>query len=108
MEGYTRGERAWLWAMGVTCAVGVNGAFLYGVIHPEVLREALNNPVAIAFIGEAFMLVAALAWLLRRRDLSRVPWPWFIVLSLVGGLAFALPVALLWRGDPAPERTAGE
>jgi len=27
---------------------------------------------------------------------SSVHWMWFVVLSLAGGLAFAVPVVLLW------------
>ena len=38
-----------------------------------------------------------LAFLLRKWGASQLQPAWFIVLSLLGSLAFALPVALLWR-----------
>lgn len=37
-----------------------------------------------------------LAYLFRRWGVSRIPWPWFVLLSLVGSLLFALPAVLLW------------
>ena len=36
-----------------------------------------------------------MAYLLDRWAVSRVHWAWFVALSLAGGLAFAVPVALL-------------
>ena len=71
--------------------------FLYGtVVRPELLAAALANPVALAFIVEALVLTGTLAWLLDKWGVSRLPWPWFIALSLAGGIAFALPVVILW------------
>ena len=93
---YGRGERFWLWSLSVVGFFGVNGAFLYGIAQPEVLREALANPVAVAFMAEAFLLLGALAYLLTKWGVARLSWPWLVVLSLLGGIAFALPVVLLW------------
>jgi hypothetical protein len=112
-SNYTSGERFWLVAMAAVCVIGVNGAFLYGLIRPELMRAALTNPVSLAFIVEAFLLLAALAWLLRKWELTRLSVPWFVLLALLGGLAFALPVALLWRGGggratPVPGPGDGE
>ena len=99
---YTRGERLWLWALAVFGLIGVNGMFLWTLFaRPEIMREALANPITIAYSAEALALVAALAWLFRKWGVSRVGWGWFVVLSLVGSLAFAIPVALLF---PRKER----
>lgn len=98
MGTYSGRERFWLSTMGVVSAVGLNSLFIYGAIRPSVLRGALTNPIALAFLAEAFLLVAALAYLLTKWRLSNVRWFSFVILSLLGGLAFALPVALLWRG----------
>ena len=95
---YTARERFALWLLGAGGLVGLNGAFVYGlIVSPGSLRAALSNPVAVAFILEALALVVVLAYLLGKWGLLRIRWGWFVVLSLLGGLAFALPVALLWR-----------
>lgn len=99
---YTRGERLWLWALAAFGLLGVNGVFLWTLFaRPEIMREALANPITIAYSVEALALVAALAWLFRKWGVSRVGWGWFVVLSLLGSLAFAIPVALLF---PRKER----
>jgi hypothetical protein len=57
----------------------------------------MRNPVAAAFIFEAFVVMGLLAWLVRRFRIGVLPWAVFVLLSLVGGLAFSIPVFLLWR-----------
>ncbi len=94
---YSSGERFWLSCLAVLGFVGVNGAFLYGVIRPEVLAGALSNPVSLAFVVEALLLLIVLAYLLTKWGVLRMHWSWFVLLSLIGSLAFALPVALLWH-----------
>lgn len=96
---YTRRERFWLWALAAFGFLGLNGAFVYGsLVRPGLLESALSNPVAVAFIAEALILVAVLAYLFARWGVSRLAWGWFVLLSLLGGLAFAIPVALLVPG----------
>ena len=97
---YSPAERAWLWALAVVGFVGVNGAFFYGVItRPNALHDALTNPVSAAFLVEAFLMLAALAYLLGKWGVAQRSWRWFLLLALVGSMAFALPVVLLW-GKP--------
>ena len=98
---YSRAERSWLLALGAVGLLGINGVFLWSLYtRPDAVREALANPLALAFVVEAMLLVATLAWLFRKWSLTRLGWGWFVVLSLVGSLAFAIPVALL-----LPKRT---
>jgi hypothetical protein len=83
--------------LGLVGLIGLNGAFLYGVASDvDALRAAMTNPVAAAFIVEALVLAAVFAYLLTRWGVSRLHWGWFVALSLIGGMAFALPVVLLW------------
>ena len=42
------------------------------------------------------VLVGFLAWLLRKWGVSRLGWGWFVLLSFLGSLAFAIPVVLLF------------
>lgn len=74
----------------------VNGAFLWSMFtEGDLLLEALRNPLALAFIVEAFALVFFVGWLLRRQAMTRLNLVQFFLLSLLGSLAFSLPVALL-------------
>ena len=93
---YTRTERLCLWALAAIGLLGINGVFVWSLMaRPEVLREALANPLTIALSVEAMLLVATLAWLFRKWGWTRLGWGWFVALSLLGSLAFAIPVALL-------------
>lgn len=101
---YTARERFWLWTLAAFGFVGVNGVFLWAVAtRPDLVDAAFRNPLALAFVLEALVLVGVLAYLLGRWRVSRLHWGWFVLLSLAGSLAFALPVALLWgRGSHGP------
>ena len=96
-SAYTRRERLSLWSLSAIGFVGLNTAFVFGLTRPDVLMSALRNPISLAFIAEAFLMLGLLAYLLRKWRVLRVPWPWFVGLSILGGLLFALPLALLWR-----------
>lgn len=102
---YSRGERIALIALGAVGIIALNTVFVYALIwKPEWVTEAHTNPVSAVFIAEAILLMGFWAYLLRKWGVSRLGWGWFIVLSLVGSMAFALPVVLLWprkkQGQP--------
>jgi hypothetical protein len=80
----------------------VNGAFLYGLLfQPGAFADAMTNPTAAAFMVEALVLVGVFAYLLSKWRVNRLAWGWFVLLSLLGSMAFALPIVLLWpRGRP--------
>lgn len=102
---YTHPERVALWILGVIGLFGINGVFVWAMLtRPEAMRETFANPLALAFMGEAMLLVVTLAWLFRKWGVTRLPWGWFLALSLFGSLAFAIPVALLLprRDVPSP------
>ena len=95
---YSARERFWLLIIAALVCTAANGAFLYGLLFtPGALVAALTNPIAAPFIIEAFVMVGLLAYLLTKWGVSRVSQGWFVALSLLGGVAFAVPVALLWR-----------
>ncbi len=102
---YTHTERFWLVALGAFGFTAVNGAFAYGLLfQPDALTDALTNPLAAAFIVEALVLVGVFAYLFERWGVSRLGWGWFVFLSLLGSMAFAIPVVLLFprANRPAP------
>jgi hypothetical protein len=97
---YSPQERVWLGVLALVGGAGLNGVFLWALlVHPTWVSDALRNPVALAFVLEALVMVGVLAYLLGRWQVSRVHWAWFTLLALAGGIAFALPVVLLWRGN---------
>lgn len=99
---YSPRERFWLWTLACVGVAGINGVFIHAVLfRPETVRATMTNPLAAAFVVEALVLAGVLAYLLDKWNVSRLHWGWFVVLSLLGGIAFALPIALLW---PAPAR----
>ncbi len=82
----------WFWLVFV-----VNGAFAYGLLfQPDALTAALTNPLATAFIVEALVLVGVFAYRFERWGVSQLGWGWFVFLSLLGSMAFAIPVVLLF------------
>lgn len=94
---YSSRERFWLIALGVFGFTAVNGAFIYCLLFErELLTAAMTNPVAGAFIVEALILVGVFAYLFERWGVSRLSWRWFVFLSLLGSMAFAIPVVLLF------------
>jgi len=105
---YTKSERVFLWCLGAFGILGVNTAFLYGLlIQPEMMTEALKNPIALAFMTETMVLMLVFAYLLSKWGVAKLSWRWFVLLSLIGSMAFALPVTLLWskpgRAEAEPE-----
>lgn len=104
---YSSAERAWLKALAVFGFFAVNGAFFYGVLaQPGSLQAALTNPISLAFLVEALLMLVALAYFLGRWGVSRLSWRWFLFFSLLGSMAFALPAVLLWRGRRASPPTS--
>ena len=94
---YTKTERFWLAALGAFGFFAVNGAFAYGLLfQPDAMTAAWTNPLAAAFMVEALVLVGVFAYLFERWGVSRLGWGWFVVLSLLGSMAFAIPVVLLF------------
>ena len=95
---YTAQERVVLWTIALAGFAALNGVFLYGTFaEPAMLDAAMANPLSIVFVVEALVLTGLLAYLLQKWRVTRMSWGWFVVLALAGSLAFALPVAILWR-----------
>lgn len=85
-----------LYGIAATGLLGINGVFLYfAFFQPDVMMEAFRNPVSVAFIAEAFLLMGVAAWLVAKTGWQRPGWRAFVVLSIVGSLAFSVPVFLL-------------
>jgi hypothetical protein len=94
---YTPGERFGLKVLGAFGFLVVNGLFAYGMVfQPDALTAAMTNPVAVAFVAESLVLMGVFAYLFEKWGVSRLGWKWFVALSLIGSMAFAIPVVLLY------------
>jgi hypothetical protein len=88
--------RSVLYVLAAIGFVGLNGAFLaYALFQPELMAEAFANPIALVFILEAFLMMGVLAWLISRVGFQNPGWGLFVVLSIIGSLAFSVPAFLL-------------
>ena len=91
-------HRLFLIVLAAVGLFGLNGVFLYyALVHPETMGAALANPIALVFMLEAFVMVGFTAWVIATFGMKKPGWVAFVVLSLVGGLAFSVPAFLLRR-----------
>jgi|OM-RGC.v1.029721936 hypothetical protein len=104
---YNSKERLLLWCLSLFSFFTINVVFLYALFFdPDSLVGAMRNPVSAAFIVEAFLLMGALSYLLTKWGVCKLSWRWFIVLSLLGSMGFALPIVLLGPlGKPKNAKT---
>lgn len=94
----TLGQKIVLWCAAGIGLFGINGLFVYSLlVHPEQVKEAQANLYAVSFILEAFLLLPLFCFLIAIAKLRSPGWKTFLVLSLLGSLAFSIPFSvLLW------------
>lgn len=86
------GSSAWLLVVAAFGLVVPNGLFIYWLFFELTdLASVLANHLALAFMIDAAMVVAVLTWSFAVSPLGPVRWPWFVGLSLLGGLGFGIP-----------------
>jgi hypothetical protein len=96
-----RKQKAVLWTAAVIGLFGINGAFLYFIaFRPEIVMNTIGNIFAMVFMVEAIILLALLCYLFAIAKLKSPNWVVFLVLSLLGSLAFSIPFCiLLWSRE---------
>lgn len=73
----------------------INLPFLYFALFEKAVYDAaMSNGVALVFISEAILLMLLIAFLIAKLDLRKPGWLWFIVLSILGSMAFSIPFYL--------------
>lgn len=95
-------QRIILWVVSAIGFFGINGLFLYAsLFQPEQMTETWTNLFAMAFMLEAVVLLPLFCFLINAAKLKSPGWVGFLVLSLLGSLAFSIPFSvLLWtRGN---------
>ncbi|MEX0681775.1 MAG: hypothetical protein WD097_10380 [Balneolales bacterium] len=95
MKPLNQAQEAALLIIAVFGLIVPNGAFLYYLfIDTSVLVMALSNPVAVVFMSEALVLMVVFAWLIHRLNFQSPGWLAFVIMSLVGSMAFSVPAYL--------------
>jgi hypothetical protein len=70
-----------------------NGLFIYWLfVEFDGLQAVLQNRLALAFIIDAVITLVLLTVYFAKRPIGRVGWQTFVLLSLLGGLGFSLPL----------------
>ena len=96
-------------AISVFGFIMINLPFLYFAIFDTATYEVgMSNGLALVFIGEAFLLMLFLAYLIRANGWNKPGWKTFIILSIVGSMAFSVPFYLYLISDPKRHNTASQ
>ncbi|WP_309379958.1 hypothetical protein [Cerasicoccus frondis] len=76
----------------------INGPFLYVALFDRATYDAgMSNGLAQIFMAEAFLLMFFFAFLMAKLGLKKPGWVFFIVMSLLGSMAFSIPLQIyLW------------
>lgn len=81
----------------------VNGTFLYFTfVKGETFIEAFSTGIASIFIAEAFLLMFFFAFLIAKLGWKKPGWLFFIAMSLLGSLAFSIPLQIYLNTKPRP------
>ncbi len=105
MERSRLTDSVWLVLLALVGNLVPGGLFLYSLFNDyPSLAAAFSDRLALAFLIDLVMSTFLLAWLFAQKPLGPVKWPWFVVLTFLGTLAFAIPsfLWLNWRRAPAP------
>ncbi len=94
--------RTSLLIFAIIAFLGPNGMFLYfNIVEPDLIQQANANPVALAFMIEAMMLLGLFLvyiWL-KTKSASQVVL--YVVLSFAGSLAFSFALYLYLNSRPS-------
>ena len=83
----------WLLLVALIGFVIPNGLFVIWLVTDyHGLGAVLQDKLALAFILDAALTLAILAVYFARRPIGSVRWYWFVLLSLIGGVCFGLPL----------------
>jgi len=83
----------WLLLIALFGFVVPNGFFVYWLFFEfEGLNPILANTLALGFILDVLLVLVILTVYFAQHPIGPVKWPWFVVLSLLGGLGFSLPL----------------
>jgi len=92
----------WLLVIALFGLLVPNGYFLYWLCTEyRGIGPVVQNHLALGFILGATLATGLLCFHYAKRPIGRLRWPWFLLMSLVGGLGFGLP--LYWWLNARPQ-----
>jgi hypothetical protein len=84
---------SWLPLVALLGFVVPNGFFGYWLAFEfHGIGPVLQDKLALGFILDVMLALMVLSVYFARHPLGVVKWQWFVVLSLLGGLGFSLPL----------------
>lgn len=92
----------WLLPIAAFGILVPNGLFVYWLVHEfSSIDQVFSDKLALGFIIDLFVALGVLTYLFAIRPVGPVRWPWFLLLSLIGGLGFSIPLYLWlnWRAS---------
>ena len=82
----------WLLLVALFGLLVPNGLFLYWLfVEYRGLAAVLQDKLALGFMLDALLALVILTVYFARHPVGRFRWPWFVALSILGGLGFSLP-----------------
>jgi hypothetical protein len=83
----------WLLLVAAFGMIVPNGFFVYWLLYEyQGLGPVLQDRLAMGFILDVAVTLAILTVYFAKHSIGPVRWPWFVVLSFMGGLGFSLPL----------------
>ena len=83
----------WLLLVALFGFVVPNGFFVYWLLFEfEGLSPVFQDKLALGFILDVLLALIILGVYFARHPIGPVKWGWFVLLSLLGGLGFSLPL----------------
>ena len=83
----------WLLIVALFGLLVPNGLFVHWLlVEDQGLSPVLHDKLALSFMLDALVVLVLLGVYFAHRPIGPVKWPWFVLLSLLGGLGFSLPL----------------
>ena len=83
----------WLPLVALFGLIVPNGLFVHWLLTGyHGVGPMLENQLALSFMLDVLLVLVILCVYFARRPIGPIRWPWFLLLSLLGGLGFSLPL----------------
>ena len=83
----------WLLVVALFGLIVPNGFFVYWLFTEfNGVGPVLANNLALGFMLDVLIVLVLLSVYFARHPVGPVKWYWFVILSLIGGMGFSLPL----------------